>query len=208
MGALREHDLNPLIEKFNLEYYFETGTGKGECLGHALRYPFKEYYTVDIDEELVEEVYNKVNGCGKQINLLVGKSTDILNEYVPQIPKESPTLFFLDAHFPGADFHKCTYEESIRTHLQDAFPLEEEVNILLNNRDVSNDVIIIDDFILYEEGDYDCINYNCTWQYGWLQDELNLNTSSKFLYDAFEKTHDIKKDLRSQGYLIITPKQK
>jgi hypothetical protein len=73
---------------------------------------------------------------------------------------------------------------------------------------VSNDVIIIDDFILYEEGDYDCINYNCTWQYGWLQDELNLNTSSKFLYDAFEKTHDIKKDLRSQGYLIITPKQK
>ena len=29
MGALREHDLSPLIEEFGLEYYFETGTGKG-----------------------------------------------------------------------------------------------------------------------------------------------------------------------------------
>lgn len=206
MGALREHDLSPLIEKFNLEYYFETGTGKGECLSHALQYSFKEYYTVDIDEELVEEVYTKVNGCGKDINLLVGKSTDILDEYVPQLPEGSPTLFFLDAHFPGADFHKCTYEESIRTHMKDAFPLEKEVDIIMSKRDTSKDVFIIDDFILYEEGDYDCIKHNCVWKYEWLQEELDLKTNSKFLYDAFEKTHNLEKDLRSQGYMIITPK--
>ena len=139
--------------------------------------------------------------------MLVGKSTDILEEYVPQIPQESPVLFFLDAHFPGADFHKCTYEESIREHMKDAFPLEEEVQIISKNRDVSKDVFIIDDFILYEEGDYDCINYNCVWEYGWLQEELDLKTNSQFLYDMFEKTHDLTKDLRSQGYLIITPKK-
>lgn len=208
MGALREHDLTPLIEKFKLETYFETGTGIAECLSYALQYPFKTYYTVDIDEELVESAYNNLKDCGKDINLLIGKSTDIMREYLPQIPKESPTLFFLDAHFPGADFHKCTYEESIREYRQDAFPLEEEVKIILENRDVSKDVIIVDDFILYEDGEYDCINYNCTWEYGWLQDELDLRTNSQFLYDAFEKTHDLKKDLRSQGYLIITPKTK
>jgi hypothetical protein len=207
MGALREHDLSPLIEEFGLEYYFETGTGKGECLLHALKYPFKNYYTVDIDEELVEQVYKNINSYAKDINLLVGKSIDILGEYVPQIPQESPVLFFLDAHFPGADFHKCTYEESIREHMKDAFPLEEEVQIISKNRDVSKDVFIIDDFILYEEGDYDCINYNCVWEYGWLQEELDLKTNSQFLYDMFEKTHDLTKDLRSQGYLIITPKK-
>jgi hypothetical protein len=185
----------------------ETGTGKGECLSHALQYPFKNYYTVDIDEELVEQVYKNVDNYAKDINLLVGKSTDILEEYVPQIPQESPVLFFLDAHFPGADFHKCTYEESIREHMKDAFPLEEEVQIISKNRDVSKDVFIIDDFILYEEGDYDCINYNCVWEYGWLQEELDLKTNSQFLYDMFEKTHDLTKDLRSQGYLIITPKK-
>ena len=59
------------------------------------------------------------------------KSTEALDEHVPELPADAPTLFFLDAHFPGADFHKCSYEESIREHKQDAFPLEEEVDIIL-----------------------------------------------------------------------------
>jgi hypothetical protein len=129
-----------------------------------------------------------------------------LEEYVPQIPKDSATLFFLDAHFPGADFHKCTYEESIRKYQKDAFPLEEEVDIILKGRDISKDVFIIDDFVLYEDGEYDCLNYGCVWEYDWLQEELDLKTNSKFLYDTFKDTHNLKKDLRSQGYLIITPK--
>ena len=207
MGLLREHKLTDYIDRYNLKYYFETGTGKAECLEYALRYPFEEYWTVDIDEELIEESFNKFKNMSKNINLLIGKSIDILDEYIPQIPKESPTLFYLDAHFPGADFQKCTYEESIREHKKDAFPLEEEVDVILEKRDVSKDVFIIDDLVLYEEGDYACLNEGCIWEYGWLQEELDLKTDSKFLYEKFEKTHDFKKDLRSQGYLIITPKQ-
>ena len=207
MGLLREHKLNDYIDKYNLKYYFETGTGKAECLEYALRYPFEEYWTVDIDEDLIEESFNKFRNMSKNINLLIGKSTEIIDEYVPQIPKESPTLFYLDAHFPGADFQKCTYEESIREHKKDAFPLEEEVDVILEKRDVSKDVFIIDDLVLYEEGDFECLKVGCVWEYGWLQEELDLKTDSKFLYEKFEKTHDFKKDLRSQGYLIITPKQ-
>ena len=207
MGLLREHKLNDYIDKYNLKYYFETGTGKAECLEYALRYPFEEYWTVDIDEDLIEESFNKFRNMSKNINLLIGKSTEIIDEYVPQIPKESPTLFYLDAHFPGADFQKCTYEESIREHKKDAFPLEEEVDVIIEKRDVSKDVFIIDDLVLYEEGDYACLKEGCIWEYGWLQEELDLKTDSKFLYEKFEKTHDFKKDLRAQGYLIITPKQ-
>ena len=207
MGLLREHKLNDYIDKYNLKYYFETGTGKAECLEYALRYPFEEYWTVDIDEDLIEESFNKFRNMSKNINLLIGKSIDILDEYIPQIPKESPTLFYLDAHFPGADFQKCTYEESIREHKKDAFPLEEEVDVILEKRDISKDVFIIDDLVLYEEGDFECLKVGCVWEYGWLQEELDLKTDSKFLYEKFEKTHDFKKDLRSQGYLIITPKQ-
>ena len=207
MGLLREHKLTEYIDRYNLKYYFETGTGKAECLEYALRYPFEEYWTVDIDEDLIEESFNKFKNMSKNINLLIGKSTEILDEYVPQIPKESPTLFYLDAHFPGADFQKCTYEESIREHKKDAFPLEEEVDVILEKRDISKDVFIIDDLVLYEEGDFECLKVGCVWEYGWLQEELDLKTDSKFLYEKFEKTHDFKKDLRSQGYLIITPKQ-
>lgn len=207
MGLLREHKLTDYIDRYNLKYYFETGTGKAECLEYALRYPFEEYWTVDIDEDLIEESFNKFKNMSKNINLLIGKSTEIIDEYVPQIPKESPTLFYLDAHFPGADFQKCTYEESIREHKKDAFPLEEEVDVILEKRDISKDVFIIDDLVLYEEGDFECLKVGCVWEYGWLQEELDLKTDSKFLYEKFEKTHDFKKDLRSQGYLIITPKQ-
>jgi len=207
MGLLKQHKLTDYIDRYNLKYYFETGTGKAECLEYALRYPFEEYWTVDIDEDLIEESFNKFKNMSKNINLLIGKSTEILDEYVPQIPKESPTLFYLDAHFPGADFQKCTYEESIREHKKDAFPLEEEVDVILEKRDISKDVFIIDDLVLYEEGDFECLKVGCVWEYGWLQEELDLKTDSKFLYEKFEKTHDFKKDLRSQGYLIITPKQ-
>ena len=207
MGLLREHKLTDYIDRYNLKYYFETGTGKAECLEYALRYPFEEYWTVDIDEDLIEESFNKFKNMSKNINLLIGRSIDILDEYIPQIPKESPTLFYLDAHFPGADFQKCTYEESIREHKKDAFPLEEEVDVILEKRDISKDVFIIDDLVLYEEGDFECLKVGCVWEYGWLQEELDLKTDSKFLYEKFEKTHDFKKDLRSQGYLIITPKQ-
>ena len=207
MGLLREHKLTDYIDRYNLKYYFETGTGKAECLEYALRYPFEEYWTVDIDEDLIEESFKKFQNMRKNINLLIGKSIDILDEYIPQIPKESPTLFYLDAHFPGADFQKCTYEESIREHKKDAFPLEEEVDVILEKRDISKDVFIIDDLVLYEEGDFECLKVGCVWEYGWLQEELDLKTDSKFLYEKFEKTHDFKKDLRSQGYLIITPKQ-
>lgn len=208
MGSLRDHNLNDYIKKYNLKYYFETGTGAGDCISYALRHNFEEYYTVDIDEDLVTTVYSNLKDINKNINFLVGKSTDILDEYLEKIPKESPMLFYLDAHFPGADFHKCTYEESIRTHKDDAFPLEREIEIIFNKRDCSNDVFIIDDLVLYEEGDYTWVLAGNNYEYGWLQEELNLKTDSKFLYERFEKTHDFKKDLRHQGYLIITPKQK
>ena len=210
MGCLRRHNLNDYFDKYKLKYYFETGTGKAEALEHAAQYPFKKCYTVDIDEELVKFSFEKLKDRSTcDIEFLIGTSSDILEEYVPKIPKKSAALFFLDAHFPGADFQKCTYEESIREHKQDAFPLEEEVDIIINNRDTSNDVFIIDDLILYEkDAKVDCIEEGIVWEYGWLQDELNLQTSSNFLYDKFEKTHDFRKDLRDQGYLIITPKQK
>lgn len=210
MGCLKKHNLSKYIEDYNLEYYFETGTGEANSLQYAINFPFEKCYTVDIDEELVESSFNKLkDNSACDIQFFVGKSTEALDEHVPDLPKDSPTLFFLDAHFPGADFHKCTYEESIRKHMQDAFPLEEEVNIILKHRDVSKDVFIIDDLILYQkDAKVQCLQEGIVWKYDWLQEELNLQTSANFLYERFEKTHNFEVDLRDQGYLIITPKLK
>ena len=202
MGALFRHNLQDYIDKYNLKQYVETGTGKGECLEYANRYDFDGLYSVDIDEELYYEACRKFSK-NKNINLFNSLSTDFLLNL--SLSKE-PTLFFLDAHFPGADFHKCTYEESIRTHQKDAFPLESEIKIITRIRNTSKDVFIIDDLMLYEPDQYECLKEGCVWKYEWLQDELNLKTNSTFLYETFFETHNFYKDLRDQGYLIITPK--
>lgn len=207
MGELYAFDLQPLIKKHNLEIYFETGTGKGVSLRHALKYPFVKYYSVDIDNELIEQsLHLKKEHEG--LVLIKGFSKEAITNIVPNIAKDSPVLFFLDAHFPGADFHKISYEQSIRHFKRDAFPLIEEIESIKKHRDISKDAFIIDDLMIYEDDDYESKKEGCTWKYRWLQEELGLETDANFLYDAFADTHNIKKDLRHQGYLVVTPKTK
>ena len=131
-----------------------------------------------------------------------------IEKYVPTLSPEEPVLFFLDAHFPGADFHKISYEQSIRKFRKDAFPLEDEVSLIRQHRDTSKDVFILDDLVLYDkEGDYETIKEGVVWKYDWLQEELGLLTDAGFIYNAFKETHTLEKDLRHQGYMIITPKE-
>ena len=51
------------------------------------------------------------------------------------------------------------------------------------------------------------IKHGQVWEYEWLQDELGIETKSEFIFDIFANTHDLLRDYRHQGYLIITPKQ-
>jgi hypothetical protein len=125
-----------------------------------------------------------------------------LEDLVPKLPKEKPVLFFLDAHFPGADFHKISYEESIRQFKEDAFPLLKEIKIIKKHRDISKDVFIIDDWKLYDRDK----NYeHSEWLYRELQKELGLITMPNQIINEFENTHNFEINLSHQGYLILTP---
>jgi hypothetical protein len=201
MGELYRFELSPFIEKYGLKIYFETGTGMGISLRHALKSSFEEYFSVDVDPELIEKLM-PLKKENKNLVLIRGFSKDALQQFAPKISQDKPVLWFLDAHFPGADFHKCSYEQSIRHFKKDAFPLEEEIDIICKLRDTSQDVFILDDFVLYEKGNYAAPE----WKYEWLQEELDLKTNSSFIYETFNKTHNFKKDLRDQGYLVIIPK--
>lgn len=206
MGQLNTFDLTDWIEKYNLKTYFETGTGEGISLQYASNYnDFDKLYSVDIDGGLIDSAKNKFIGNTK-INLIHEYSTNAIKEVLPLLGANVNILFFLDAHFPGADFHKISYEESLRTFGKNSIPLQEELEIITSLKDVSNDVFVIDDLMLYESGDFESIRQGVVWKHAELQKELNLVTESKFIYDIFEKTHNLTKDFRHQGYLIITPK--
>jgi hypothetical protein len=199
MGEINIFDLTPYVEKHNCKTYFETGTGKGVCLSHALNFDFEKFYSVDLDEELVNDAKNRF--VGYPLTLINDYSSKALEQYVPTLTQE-PVFFFLDAHFPGADFHKMSYEESIRTYKEEAFPLHLELQSIKKSRNTDKDVFLIDDFKLYEEGDYEFGG----WAYSELQEELGLVTKSQFIYDLFKDTHTFEKSLRHQGFLFIIPK--
>jgi hypothetical protein len=199
MGEINIFDLTPYVEKHNCKTYFETGTGKGVCLSHALNFDFEKFYSVDLDEELVTAAKNRF--VGYPLTLINDYSSKALEQYVPTLTQE-PVFFFLDAHFPGADFHKMSYEESIRTYKEEAFPLHLELQSIKKSRNTDKDVFLIDDFKLYEEGDYEFGG----WAYSGLQEELGLVTKSQFIYDFFKDTHTFEKSLRHQGFLFIIPK--
>lgn len=201
MGQLTAFDLTPIINKYNLKIYFETGTGHAISLKHALQYNFNKLYSVDIDGEFIEAAQKNIQN--PNLTLIHNYSTKALEEYVPLLDQNVPVLFFLDAHFPGADFHKCSYEESILNFMEESFPLELELNIIKNNRDTSKDVIIIDDFFLYEPSELYEHKINPVQH---ILEKVKLNTNSSFIYEIFDKTHTFEKKYNHQGYLIITPK--
>jgi hypothetical protein len=201
MGQITFFDLNGIIQNFKCDTYVETGTGIGVSLEYALKFPFKKYYTIDIDKDLMEST--KLRFDSSKISFINGLSTESLKSILPELEDSESVLFFLDAHLPGADFHKMSYEESMKTYKEQSLPLDEELSIIKNYRKNKKDVIVIDDLQLYEEAEYQ----HKTWYFEKLQEELGLRKSSDFIESMFKDTHSINKYFAHQGYILLTPKQ-
>ena len=188
MGELSIHSLDDFVGKFNCKIYVETGTGIGEALGHALKYGFDEYHTVDLDKEKVAAA--RIKFVAHDVQFENDFSTKALKRIVPALDKDKSVLFFLDAHFPDADFNGMSYDDSIKTYKREALPLEDEIRIITENRDTSKDCFVIDDWKLYDKD----------------KKELNLGDPSDSILGIFKDSHDCNIDLRHQGFLFVTPK--
>tara|TARA_R100001530_G_C4296055_1_gene149255 strand:- start:116 stop:721 length:606 start_codon:yes stop_codon:yes gene_type:complete len=196
MGELFIHDLNPYLDAYGCDVFVETGTGKGTGLLHALRYRFKELYSIEIMKELFEECQKNITD--PRIHLLNTNSIEGLKTILGELDPGIPTLFWLDAHFPGADFHFNSYD-----HLSDQpelhKPLREEIKLVASYRPNCKDVLIIDDLQIYEEGPFEIQMRDFKEKYG--EDGLD------FVEEAFGETHNFTRDYRHQGFLILTPKE-
>ena len=210
MGTLKKHNLQELRHEYDLINYVETGTGEGECLEYAMRFPFEKFYSVEIYDQIYDRNVEKFETLSqtyrRECILFHGSSREKLPEIISDL--DGPTLFFLDAHFPGADFRYERYDAEENEDIR--VPLKSELEVILKNRDASADVFIIDDLWLYEEGQYEAGSLSSHLEkhfpgQGYTREKLAGNQTSKFIYDLFSKTHKITKDSRDQGYLILTP---
>lgn len=198
MGSLKSFNLFDLLINLNIDTFVETGTYTGDSLEHALSTNlFKKLYSV----ELLEQYYNL---ClqkflnNKNVELVHNNSIDGL-KYILKKIKTNNVLFWLDAHLP--DFYDPNIKKNY-VEQEDLFiPLKTELEVIKKEKNISNDVFLIDDLRIYESGNFE----NGNW------DEVHKNEKYKqgiiFVYNILENTHDIQKLYKDEGYIICIPKK-
>ncbi len=199
MGVLDQFNLKDLIENYGCRNFVETGTGIGISLHYAATFPFAILHTCECEPDLAKAVQSLFQD-DPRIHIHTKTSEDMLQSILPSLPPDQSTIFWLDAHFPGADYTKRGYTDERNEDLR--LPLERELQLISTHRPNANDVIIIDDLRIYEEGSFGsgpCPAEHC----GLPPERRNVNFVSQF----FDGTHNIKRFYENEGYLLLTPKQ-
>jgi hypothetical protein len=198
MGHVQAFDLNSLIKNFNISGYIETGTGIGDSLSHALKFQeFKKIYSVEIDNNLFKNAVEKFQD--PRLKIINDYSKNALPIILSELNENDNFLFFLDAHFPDADFGSAPdrYKVSSEKYGKDALPLEEELTIINSFRTNHKDLLIIDDVWIYEMGPFESGN--------WREKEKIKTGTMEFVEKIFGNYYDIHKFYKQQGYLLLTP---
>lgn len=181
MGHLRNFDLR----QYGCNVYVETGTGMGLTLGKACASAFERVYSVDMDPHWVNLARARYPKAVVEHNL----STPALERWLrEELAREDRVLFFLDAHFPGADYRGAKYDVSA----PNAVPLQEELTLIAKYREGCADYIICDDARIYMIGPF--AHGNTEW--------LQVPGGHQFALDLFGKER-VSVNYEEEGYILI-----
>lgn len=194
MGSLKRFDLQRINQNFNTSIFFETGTWKGDGVAYAAKFDFKKIYSSEVVPEFAESAKNRFKNQD-QIEIINKNSIDTLNDMLPKM--NANCIFWLDAHYPGADEGLNDYNFELEEEIR--LPLEREIEIIASRLPKFNDVLLIDDLRIYEDGPF---------KYGNIPSNIihPKNRSIDFVYKYFSKTHDIYKSYKDEGYIYVIPK--
>lgn len=194
MGQLKEAiQVKNVLDFYDIENFVETGTGAAEVVRSVSNINNKlNVHTIEIIEEIYEK--NKVSfSYLNNVNWHLGQSSDVLLNILPDL--KGNTLFWLDAHFPGADFGMASYGDE--PDLDKRLPLKSELEIIVKNKDVKNDVFVIDDLRIYEDGPFEDGSWADRKKYG--------GDGIEFIDELFEETHYVVRSYNKQGFVILFP---
>lgn len=191
-------DAQKVIETFNIANFVETGTGVADTLSYILNTNANnlQIYSIELMDELYDKLVQKFEGTSN-LHLIKGYShieiKNILKELSPD-----PTLFWHDAHFPGADFNINGATYTSEPDPTKRIPLESELRAIKESgRDISKDIFVFDDLRVYKDGPYDGGN--------WPLRNVAGADGIDFVYELFDETHIIIESYIAQGFLILFP---
>ena len=194
MGQLNQAiKIKNVLDYYDIKNFVETGTGQAEVVRSV--YEANEdlnIHTIEVVEEIFDQ--NKIKfSYLKDVSWHLGTSFKILPEILPTF--DGNTLFWMDAHFPGADFGISSYGDE--KDMDKRLPLQKELESIVQSRDVKNDVFVIDDLRIYEDGPFETGNWDERTKYG--------GDGIGFIEDIFEDTHYIGRSYNAQGSVILFP---
>jgi|TARA_B100000035_G_scaffold97011_1_gene82306 hypothetical protein len=195
MGQLSQAiNIKNVLDFYEIENFVETGTGIGEVVSDISSIKSDlNVHTIEIESQLYDR--NKINLSHlKNVNWHLGESIKVLPDIIEGL--NGNTLFWFDAHFPGADFGLASYgdEKDINKRL----PLKNELEIAKSNKDITNDVIVIDDLRIYEDGPFQFGNWSERSKYG-------SEGLIEVVEELFGETHYVIKSYNAQGFIILLP---
>jgi SAM-dependent methyltransferase len=155
MGSVTRFDLACLLDTFGCGVFIETGTGLGDGLAHAGRFGFDRLLSVELMETLAAVSRERFR-CDHRVEVRAGRSEPILEGWLATLDPDTPVLFWLDAHFPGADFQAADYSAEPDPAVR--LPLERELSVIRRLRPSAKDVILIDDLRIYRDGPFEGSN--------------------------------------------------
>ena len=200
MGTLRNFNLAPIIEQAGVVSLFETGTSSGDGVQYARHFIFDEIWSVEIVDEIAQRARQRFAGDSR-VHILNATSEDALMRVLPAIAPSKPILFWLDAHFPGADDGLRGYKDE--QDQDKRLPLARELDIIAGCRTQGRDVILIDDLRIYEDGPFEQGPLP-DWAQTLAPEQRNLDF---ILTSRWAVTHDLRRIYTHTGYLMLVPKQ-
>ena len=203
MGDIKRFDINNIITKGKIKTFCETGTLLGDAVNYMRDFSFDKIISIEIMPDYVKKARERFAN-DKRVNIVEGDSSLILPTVLHNI--DTNCLFWLDAHFPGADLKHKKYDDEKNKDTR--IPLQKELNYIHQRVGKYNDVVIIDDLWIYEEGPFEWGTFNQhmkKYHNGERREDI-CGEDSTFIYKLFESTHTIKKLNNDQGYLILIPK--
>ena len=91
--------LESYADRFNLKFFVETGTFRGDTV-EAMRRRFDRVYSIELAEHFYEKAKRRFAGAAN-VHLRQGDSGKVMPQVVSELDK--PTLFWLDGHYSGGD---------------------------------------------------------------------------------------------------------
>lgn len=205
MGVLMTFDLPALAAHYGFHRLVETGTGNGGSLTHAAA--LRDAHGEPLFSQLIScEIFPPIAHAAHQrfrddprIEIINSPSEMFLSIVLQELPQDEPLLFWLDAHFPGADSFLAQWGDEANPAIR--LPAQSELAIIKQYRPLNKDVILMDDARIWLDGDFglgalpDFVRPFCPA-------ERNID----FIHEQFGDSHDIKVVCQHHGYVVLTPR--